>query len=60
MHVTLFNLYEDLDAVLQCPIQIVECESLAIMETWDAKPGRVGGLVCGAVSDIQGKSELQS
>ena len=26
MHVTLFNLYEDLNTVLQCPIQIVECE----------------------------------
>ena len=41
MHVTLFNLhdmYEDLNTVLQCPIQILECESLAIMGTWDAKP----------------------
>ena len=45
MHVTLLNLYEDLNTVLQCPIQIVECESLAIMGTWDAKPGRVKGLV---------------
>ena len=52
MHITLFNLYEDLNTILQCPIQIVECESLAIMGTWDAKPGRVGGLVCRAVSNI--------
>ena len=44
MHVTLFNLYEDLSSVLQCPIQIVECESLAIMGTWDAKPGHVVAL----------------
>ena len=35
-----------------CGIQIVECESLAIMGTLDAKPGRFGGLVCRAVSDI--------
>ena len=55
MHITLFNLYEDLNTVLQYPIQIVECESLAIMGTWDAKPGRVVGLVCRAVSD---KSEF--
>ena len=45
MHVTSLNLYEDLNTVLQCPIQIVECQSLAIMGTWDAKPGCVGGLV---------------
>ena len=45
MHVTLLNLYEDLNTVLQCPIQIVECQSLAIMGTWDTKPGCVGGLV---------------
>ena len=57
MHVTLFNLYEDLNTVLQCPIQIVECESLAIMETGDAKPGHVGGLVCRAVSDISHNKE---
>ena len=38
MHVTLFNLYVDLNTVLQGPIQILDCESLAIMETWDAKP----------------------
>ena len=52
MHLTLFYLYE----VLPCPIQIVECESLAIMGTWDAKPGRVGGLVCRGVSDISQSS----
>ena len=57
MHVALFNLYEDLNTVLQCPIQIAECKSLAIMGIWDAKPGHVGGLVCRAVSDIY-KSEL--
>ena len=49
MHVALFNLYEDLNTVLQFPIQIAECKSLAIMGTWDVKPGRVGGLVCRAV-----------
>ena len=43
MHITLSNLCEDLNTV-QYPIQIVECKSLAIMETWDAKPGRVGAL----------------
>ena len=52
MHVNLFNFYEDLNTVLQCPIQILENESLAILGTWDAKPGRVRGLVCRAVSDI--------
>ena len=52
MQVTLFNLYEDFNTVFQCPIQIVECESLVIMGTWEDKPGRVGGLVCRAVSDI--------
>ena len=54
MHIALFNLYEDLNTVLQCPIQIAECKSLAIMGTWDAK---LGDLVCRAVSDIY-KSEL--
>ena len=48
MQVILINLYEDFNTVLQCIIQIVECESLAIMGTWDAKPGSVGGLVCRA------------
>ena len=52
MHITLFDFFEDLNSVLQCPIQIVECESLAIMGTWDVKPDHVGGLVCRAVSDI--------
>ena len=56
MHVSLFNLYEDLNTVLQCPIQIVERESLAKMGTWDAKPGRVGAHVCRAVSDISQSS----
>ena len=56
MHVTLFNLYEDLNTVLQCPIKIEESESLAIMGTWDAKPGHFGGLVCRAVSDISQSS----
>ena len=31
MQVTLFNLHEDFNTVFQCPIQIVECESLVIM-----------------------------
>ena len=53
---TLFNLYEDLNTVLQCHIQIVACESLAIMGTWDAKPGRFGGFACRAVSDISQSS----
>ena len=56
MHVTLFHLHKDLNTVLQYPIQIVECESLAIMGTWDAKPGRVGGLVCRSVSDTSQSS----
>ena len=56
MHVTLLNLYEDLNTVLQCPIQIVECESPAIMGTWNAKPGHVGGLVCRVVSDVSQSS----
>ena len=47
--ITLFNLNEDLNTVLQCPIQI---GSLAIMGTWDSKPGRVGGLVFRAVSEL--------
>ena len=47
MHIILFNFYEVLNTVLQCHniIQIVECQSLAIMGTWNAKPGRVEGLV---------------
>ena len=55
MHVllTFFNLYEVLNTVFQCPIQIVECESLAIMETWDAKPGQLEALY---VLDISQRS----
>ena len=56
MHVTVLNLYEDLNIVLQCPIQILECESLTIMGTWDAKPGHVGGLLWRAVSDMNQSS----
>ena len=59
MHVTLFNLYEDLNTVLQCLIQIVECKSLAITGTWNNTPGHVEGLVHRAVSDI-GKSSMAS
>ena len=53
MHVTLFNLSEYLNNVLQCPFQILECVSLAIMGIWDAKPGHFGGLLWRNASNIR-------